>query len=111
MSSSCRKVHVDCNFQVGDWVDWQRFTTRETTQSRRWHGQIVDEWNTRLPEHWFVVRWEESDKDGPYSDPRPDFNPEYVPVSPHFMQERCFEIKHCDQGNDLHPRRNRLTRR
>jgi hypothetical protein len=111
VSSSCRQDRLDCDFAVGDWVDWQRFTTRETTQSRHWHGQIVDQWNARMPEHWLIVRWDESDVDGPYTEPRPDFNPDYIPVSPHYMQERCLELKHCPQGNGLHPRVNRLRLR
>lgn len=111
MSSACRKDHIDCDFKVGDEVDWQRFTTRETTQTRRWHGQIVDVWNTRLPEHWFVVRWDMSDRDGPYGGPRTDFDPEYQPHRPHYLQERCFELKHCDPSTGLHPSRNRLPSR
>jgi hypothetical protein len=106
-----RKEHVDCNLQVGDWVDWQRFTTQGTKQSRRWNGQIVDEWNSRFPEHWFVVRWDESDRDGAYSEPRVDFDPEFVPLAPHFMQERCIELKPCDPATGLHPKVNRLRPR
>lgn len=111
MSSSCRKGHIDCDLEVGDSVDWQRFTTRETTQDRRWHGEIVDEWNTNLPEHWFVVRWDESDKAGRYTEPGPDFNPDFVPLRPHYMQERCFELKRCDPSTGLHPKSNRLPPR
>ena len=111
MSSNCHKGSIDCELQVGDLVDWQRFTTRETTQTRKWHGQIVDEWNTNSDLHWFIVRWDISDKSGPYDDPRTDIDPNYIPCSPHYEQLRCFDLRQCSPETKLHPSKNLLPNR
>jgi hypothetical protein len=112
MEGECTRENIVCTLNVSDRVDWQRFTARETSQNRRWHGEIVDEWNTRRPGHWFVVRWDISDKSGPYKGPRADdMNPEYEPFAPNFFQEMCRELKHCSDTTGLHPKTNRLPPR
>ena len=111
MSENCRKTEIDCSLKIGDWVDWQRFTNRETTSNRHWHGQIVDEWNSNSPQHLFVVRWDSSDKSGPYEEPKPEFDPEFIPFSPHYEQVRCFELKICEPSSKRHPKKNALPQR
>jgi len=102
-----------CSFKVGDLVDW--ILLREDgkpykSQPRKWHGEIVDEWNTNREGHWFVVRWDSSNKAGAYDGPATDINPSFIPHSPHYFQSRCNELNSCGVGN-LHPKDNRLPKR
>ncbi len=103
--------NTECEFIVGDAVDWKRFTNQETSQDRFWHGVIVDEWNTTRDGHWFVVRWDASNKGGPYSGPNPDTDSNFTPFSPHYVEQQCRELRHCGMVPNLHPTVNRLPRR
>jgi hypothetical protein len=108
---------LNCNFQIGDLVDWVFLSTRTNepiqSQDRFWHGEIVDEWNNRREQgHWFIVKWTESNRPGPYGGPRTtDFHPRFQPYIPHYLQERCIEIRRCDLQSNLHPGINNLRDR
>lgn len=110
-TSACAPGRRICDFRVGDLVDWQRFTSEEVGQKRKWHGVIVDDWNTTMDGHWFIIRWDISNMAGSYKGPRTDFNPTFTPYSPHYLQEQCHEIKHCGEVPRLHPKRNALDSR
>jgi len=108
MTISCDKENPNCDLNVGDLVDWKHATTSPSRQTRFWHGQIVDLWNTDQPGHWFVVRWDISNKQGIYHDPRIDLNHDYFPYSPHYWQEQCRELRICGRVPRLHPSVNEL---
>jgi hypothetical protein len=105
-----------CKFEIGESVDWillsQKTGQPLTSQERFWHGVIVDEWNNRREDgHWFVVKWLESNHEGPYLGPRTqEFHPDFQPYSPHYLQERCIELTKCNHS-DLHPKQNKLRTR
>jgi hypothetical protein len=96
-----------CDLKVGESVDWI-YVGNAARQRRRWHGVIVDDWNSTRPGHWFVVRWDMSNEGGSYRGPKPDADPAFVPRSPHFVEEQCTELRRCDIAAGLHPATNEL---
>jgi hypothetical protein len=108
MAENCDMEHPNCGLIVGDLVDWKHTATSVKKQTRFWHGQIVDRWNTEREGHWFVVRWDISDKQGRYRRPRRDLDRNFIPHSPHYWQEQCHELKRCGEIPALHPTVNEL---
>lgn len=108
MTSACGKENPLCGLNIGDLVDWKHGEYAPSQQTRFWHGQIVDQWNTDLAGHWFVVRWDISNKSGPYHGPRADIDHDFVPYSPHYWQEQCGELRRCGEIRRLHPAENEL---
>jgi len=103
----------DCGLDVGDAVDWIYIKSDGkpfSRQSRFWHGEIVDLWNTNLLGHWFVVRWESSNRSEPYSGPDSGIDPSFIPHAPHYFQSICSELRACTEGS-LHPTSNKLKPR
>ena len=81
-----------CDLKVGTLVDWILLTpvtdVRSETRHRLWQGEIVDMWNNRRGYgDWFVVKWLESRRGGPYRGPRAhDSHPQCEPYAPKFFR-------------------------
>lgn len=103
MQENCDK----CDLKVGESVDWL-YVRNPSRQNRLWHGVIVDDWNSTRTGHWFVVRWDMSDKAGPYTGPKADAEPRFIPRSSHYVEQECVELKRCEAATHLHPAVNAL---
>lgn len=99
-----------CDLRVGESVDWF-YMNSSRGQNRHWHGVIVDDWNSTRDGHWFVVRWDMSDKEGSYREPKEDADPHFIPHAPHYVEEECTELRRCGSSAGLHPSLNSLPTR
>ena len=105
-------VNCNCNFQVGDLVDWHRYSwrlRRHTTQKAYWHGAVVADLGTQklgaVTGHVLKVEWTKSNWWGKSFTKEPE-GTVFVANGPvHVQTEICIELEHCDgPGTSLHPR-------
>ena len=108
------KVNCQCNFSIGDLVDWHRFgwksTRKHTTQNAFWHGEVIEDLGIqtlgRETGHVLKVKWTCSNWWGKEFDKEPEGG-SYVASGPvHIQNEMCIEIERCaGSGTKLHPKR------